>query len=70
MGKILFMTDSNASMYEITMHFNYSEQKAGQEMKQKTVSRSFDPKPTVRCRSFQTIPTSKVLWPVFITYQD
>ena len=44
MRKILFRTDSNASMYEITMHFNYSEQKAGQEMKQKTVSRSFGPR--------------------------
>ncbi len=43
-GKILFMADGNASLYEVTMQFNYREQKAGQEMKQKTVSRSFGPR--------------------------
>lgn len=45
MGKIVFRADGEASVYEITMQFNYREQHSGQEMKHKSVSRSFGTKP-------------------------
>ena len=41
-GKINFKADGNASLYEVSMQFNYREQKAGQGMKRKNVRRSFD----------------------------
>ena len=40
-GKIMFRADHFASLYEVTMQFNYREQLAGQEMRKKQVSRSF-----------------------------
>ena len=45
MGKILFMADGSASLYDIKIQFNYREQLAGQEMKHKNISRSFGTKP-------------------------
>lgn len=39
--KIMFRADEFASLYEVTMQFNYREQKAGQEMKGKHIKRSF-----------------------------
>lgn len=45
MGKIIFRADGVASVYEITMQFNYREQHNGQEMKYRSVSRSFGTKP-------------------------
>ena len=45
MGKIVFRADGVASVYEITMRFNYREQHNGQEMEYKSVSRSFGTKP-------------------------
>ena len=44
--EILFRPDEAASIYEVTMQFNYSEQKIGQEMKQKKVSYSYGTKPS------------------------
>lgn len=41
LGKIMFRADGNASLYEVTLQFNYREQKTGQGMKRKKVSRSF-----------------------------
>ena len=42
--EILFKPDEAASIYEVTMQFNYREQKVGQEMKQKNVSYSYGTK--------------------------
>lgn len=39
--KIMFKADEFASLYEVSMQFNYREQKAGQGMKTKNVRRSF-----------------------------
>ena len=47
MGKIIFRADGDASLYEVSMQFNYREQKAGQGMKRKKVSRSFGTKTLV-----------------------
>ena len=41
---ILFRPDAAASLYEVTMQFNYSEQKVGHEMEHKNVSHSFGTK--------------------------
>ena len=41
MGKIVFKADGMASLYDVKMQFNYTEQHAGQELKWKHVSRSF-----------------------------
>mgnify|MGYP002521589348 CR=1 FL=1 len=41
MGKIIFKADGMASLYDVKMQFNYSEEHVGQEMKWKNVSRSF-----------------------------
>jgi hypothetical protein len=43
-GSIYFRADGMAPLYEITMQFNYREQRAGQEMKCKNISRSFGTK--------------------------
>ena len=43
-GKIVFKADGMASLYDVKMQFNYSEQHAGEEMKWKHVSRSFGTK--------------------------
>jgi hypothetical protein len=45
MGNVLFRTDGVAGVYELKMQFNYREQHNGQEMKWKSVSRSFGTKP-------------------------
>ena len=45
MGKIVFRADGVASVYEITMRFNYREQHGSQGMEHKSVSRSFGTKP-------------------------
>lgn len=39
--KMMFRADGFASLYEVSFQFNYREQKAGQEMKRKNVSRTF-----------------------------
>lgn len=39
--KIMFRADKSASLYEVSVQFNYREQWAGQEMKKKHVKRSF-----------------------------
>ena len=39
--KIMFRADDFASLYEVSMQFNYREQKPGQGMKKKSVSRTF-----------------------------
>lgn len=39
--KIMFRADRFASLYEVSMQFNYREQLAGQEMKEKHIKRSF-----------------------------
>ena len=44
MGKIVFKADGMASLYDVKIQFNYSEQHAGEEMKWKHVSRSFGTK--------------------------
>ena len=44
MGKIVFKADGMASLYDVKMQFNYSEQHAGEGMKWKHVSRSFGTK--------------------------
>ena len=44
-GRVVFRADGVASVYEITMQFNYREQHSGQEMQYKKVSRSFGTKP-------------------------
>ena len=41
MGKIIFKADGMASLYDVKMQFNYSEEHVGQEMKWKNVSRFF-----------------------------
>ena len=43
-GKIVFRADGMASLYDVKMQFNYSEQHAGGELKWKNVSRSFGTK--------------------------
>lgn len=40
-GKLMFRADGDASLYEVSIQFNYREQKAGQGMRRKKVSRSF-----------------------------
>lgn len=40
-NKIMFRADDFASLYEVSMQFNYREQKAGQGIKEKNVKRSF-----------------------------
>lgn len=42
--EILFRPDEEASIYEVTMQFNYHEQKVGQEMTMKNVSYSYGTK--------------------------
>lgn len=42
--QISFIPDDEASLYEITIQFNYREQLSGQEMKRKSISRSFGTK--------------------------
>ena len=44
MGKIVFRADGMASLYDVKVRFNYSEQHVGEEMKWKHVSRSFGTK--------------------------
>lgn len=44
MGKIMFKADSEASLYDVKMQFNYREQHTGQGMERKYVSRSFGTK--------------------------
>ena len=39
--KIMFRADDFASLYEVSMQFNYREQKNGQAIKKKSVSRTF-----------------------------
>lgn len=39
--KIVFKADGLASLYDVKMQFNYSEQYVGQDVKRKSVSRSF-----------------------------
>ena len=41
MGKITFIADGEASLYDVKMQFNYREQHIGQPMERKYVSRSF-----------------------------
>ena len=41
MNKIMFRADGVARLYEVSIQFNYREQKEGQAMKHKSVSRSF-----------------------------
>lgn len=43
--KIMFRADDFAPIYEVSMQFNYREQLAGQEMKEKYVKRSFGTRP-------------------------
>ena len=43
--KIMFRADGFASLYEVSMMFNYSEQKTEQGIKKKSVSRSFGTRP-------------------------
>lgn len=45
MEMIIFKADGMAMLYDVKMQFNYSEQHTGQEMKWKSVSRSFGTKP-------------------------
>lgn len=42
--KIMFRADGFASLYEVSMQFNYREQKAGQGVKRKNVNRTFGTK--------------------------
>ena len=42
--KIMFRADGFAPLYEVSMQFNYREQKAGQGVKRKNVSRTFGTK--------------------------
>ena len=44
LGKIVFKADGMASLYDVKMRFNYSEQHAGEDVKWKHVSRSFGTK--------------------------
>lgn len=44
MEKIMFKADGVASLYDVKIQFNYTEQHAGEEMKWKHVSRSFGTK--------------------------
>ena len=44
MGKIVFRADGMASLYDVKVRFNYSEQHVGEEMKWKHISRSFGTK--------------------------
>ena len=39
--KIMFRADESASLYEVSVQFNYREQRTGQGMKEKNVKRSF-----------------------------
>ena len=41
LGRILFRADGTAALYEVAMQFNYREQLAGHEMKQKHIRRAF-----------------------------
>ena len=41
LGKIFFRADGTAALYEVAMQFNYREQLAGHEMKQKHIRRAF-----------------------------
>ncbi len=41
MNKIIFRADGLAGLYEVTIRFNYSEQRAGQGVQYKSVSRTF-----------------------------
>lgn len=43
-GKLFFRADGAASLYDVKIEFNYREQKAGQEMQMKKISRSFGTK--------------------------
>jgi hypothetical protein len=45
LGKIVFKADGMASLYDVKIQFNYSEQHAGEELKWKNVSRSFGTRP-------------------------
>ncbi len=44
LGRILFIADGVATLYEVKIQFNYREQLNGQAMKHKSVSRSFGTK--------------------------
>ena len=44
MKQIYFRADGSASLYEISMQFNYLEQKTGQEIQKKSINRSFGTK--------------------------
>ncbi len=44
-GKLFFRTEGVASLYDVKIEFNYREQKPGQEMKMKKISRSFGTRP-------------------------
>lgn len=41
LGKLYFRADGIAPLYDVKIEFNYREQKAGQEMQMKKISRSF-----------------------------
>lgn len=41
LGKLYFRADGEAPLYDVKIEFNYREQKAGQEMQMKKISRSF-----------------------------
>ena len=41
LGRLYFRADGVAPLYDVKMEFNYREQKSGQEMKMKKISRSF-----------------------------
>lgn len=43
-GKLFFRADGAASLYDVKIEFNYREQKPGQEMQMKKISRSFGTK--------------------------
>ena len=45
MDMIIFKADGMASLYDVKMQFNYSEQHTGQPIKWKNISRSFGTKP-------------------------
>ena len=43
-GKLYFRADGAASLYDVKIEFNYREQKSGEGMKRKSISRSFGTK--------------------------
>jgi hypothetical protein len=56
LGQIVFKADGMASLYDVKMQFNYSEQHGNQEVKWKHISRSFGTKPIDEYRQVEGSP--------------